>query len=225
MSRNVSRRAVLGGMAGGALAVPLLGGRSFAAPGLVLAGRPELAHGVQSGDVGTSSATVWTRADRPSRMVVEVSTRSDFRHSWRVPGALLTSRSDFTGKTVLAGLPDGADIFYRVTAVDQHDSRRSSAPVTGHFRTVPRRARDVSFLWSGDLAGQGYGIDPALGGYRIFGAMAALEPDFFLHNGDNVYSDDPIEATFTAPDGAVFHNLTTPEKSTVAQSLDGYRGQ
>jgi alkaline phosphatase D len=229
--RNISRRAVLGGIAGGALAVPVLGSAqasaspSSASPGLVLADRPGLTHGIQSGDVSTSSATIWTRGDRPARMVVEVSTRPDFRHSWRVPGALLTPRSDFTGKTVLSGLPDGAEVFYRVTAVDLHDPRRSSSPLTGRFRTVPRRARDVSFLWSGDLAGQGYGIDPALGGYRIFGPMADLEPDFFLHNGDNVYSDDPIDATFTAPDGVVFHNVTTPEKSTVAQSLDGYRGQ
>jgi alkaline phosphatase D len=49
-----------------------------------------LTHGVQSGDVGTSSGTVWTRADRPSRMVIEVSTRPDLHGARRVPGALLT---------------------------------------------------------------------------------------------------------------------------------------
>jgi len=161
----VSRRTVLRGgavIAGGALAVPLLGSRAVATPAQVRAGRPVLTHGIQSGDVGQSSATVWTRADRPSRMVVEVSTRPDFKHSWRVPGALLTPRSDFTGKTVVSGLPDGADVYYRVTAVDLADPRRAAEPLTGHFRTVPCRAPDVSFLWSGDLGGQGYGIDPAL---------------------------------------------------------------
>jgi len=224
----VSRRTVLRGgavIAGGALAVPLLGSRAVATPAQVRAGRPVLTHGIQSGDVGQSSATVWTRADRPSRMVVEVSTRPDFKHSWRVPGALLTPRSDFTGKTVVSGLPDGADVYYRVTAVDLADPRRAAEPLTGHFRTVPCRARDVSFLWSGDLGGQGYGIDPALGGYRIYGAMAALDADFILCNGDNVYADDPIEATFTDPGGVVFHNLVTPEKSKVAETLDEYRGQ
>ncbi|HZC52093.1 MAG TPA: PhoD-like phosphatase N-terminal domain-containing protein [Mycobacterium sp.] len=97
LGRPVGRRALLGGAlaAGGAQALP---GRASAAPGglasggagLVRAGRPVLTHGVQSGDVGTSSGTVWTRADRPSRMVIEVSTRPDLHGARRVPGALLT---------------------------------------------------------------------------------------------------------------------------------------
>jgi alkaline phosphatase D len=219
---SVSRRALLGGALLGA------GGLALARPAsaaLVRSGRPLLTHGVQSGDVGTSSATVWTRADRASQMIVEVGTRPDFRDARHIPGALLTPASDFTGKTVLPALPDGSDVYYRVTAVDVGDPTLASAPLTGQLRTVPRQARDVSFLWSGDLGGQGYGIDPAQGGYRIFGAMAALDPDFFIHNGDNVYADDPIEATITGPDGAVFHNLVTAEKSKVAETLDEFRGQ
>lgn len=47
-------------------------------------------------------------------MIVEVSTDPGFRRVRRVPGALLPTDADFTGKTVLPGLPDGADIFYRV---------------------------------------------------------------------------------------------------------------
>ena len=35
--------------------------------------RPLLTHGVQSGDVTWDGGIVWTRADRPSRMFVEVS--------------------------------------------------------------------------------------------------------------------------------------------------------
>ena len=43
-------------------------------PGVALAARqrPVLTHGVQTGDVTTDGAIVWTRADRPSRMLVEV---------------------------------------------------------------------------------------------------------------------------------------------------------
>ena len=40
---------------------------------------PRVTHGVQSGDVSADGGIVWTRADRPSRMLVDVSTRSDFR--------------------------------------------------------------------------------------------------------------------------------------------------
>jgi alkaline phosphatase D len=226
--RNLSRRTLLRGalLAGGAAALPTaLSGRAAGAPALVRSGRPMLTHGVQSGDVGRFSGTVWTRADRPSRMIVEISRRPDFSHAFRFPGALLTPRSDFTGKTVLPALPDGADIYYRVTAADLRDESLSSQSLTGHFRTVPRRARDVSFLWSGDLGGQGWGIDPSRGGYRIFNAMAALEPDFYICNGDNVYADDPFEPTQALPDGSMWHNVTTPEKSKVAETLDEYRGQ
>jgi alkaline phosphatase D len=99
-------------LTGAALAVPALGGRAAAAPALVRSGRPALTHGVQSGDVDLSSGTVWTRADRPSQMVVEFATRPDLRDAKRRPGAILTPQSDFTGKTVLSGLPADTDIYY-----------------------------------------------------------------------------------------------------------------
>jgi alkaline phosphatase D len=207
---NLSRRSLIGAV--------LLSG---AAPALVHRGRPSLTHGLQSGDVTDSAATIWTRADRSSRMLVEVATNPEFRNVRRIAGAVLTPSSDFTGKTLLTGLPDGRDIYYRVVAEDGH---LASAPLTGHFRTVPRTRRDVSFLWSGDLGGQGWGIDASGPGYRIFKAMKALDPDFFICNGDNIYADDPIEATQALPDGSLWHNVTTEEKSVVAQTLDEYRG-
>jgi alkaline phosphatase D len=211
-------------LTGAALAVPALGGRAAAAPALVRSGRPALTHGVQSGDVDLSSGTVWTRADRPSQMVVEFATRPDLRDAKRRPGAMLTPQSDFTGKTVLSGLPADTDIYYRVTAVDLAHRTLSAEPLTGHFRTLSRTARDLSFTWSGDLAGQGWGIDVSRGGYRIFATMAELEPDFFICNGDNIYADNPMVAEVRLPGGSIWHNLTTPEKSKVAETLDEFRG-
>ena len=41
-----------------------------------VADRPVITHGIQSGDVSTDSGVVWSRADRPSRMLVETSTTS-----------------------------------------------------------------------------------------------------------------------------------------------------
>src|SRR6266436_7229916 len=38
------------------------------------ADRPQVTHGVQSGDVGADGGVIWARADRPSQMLVEVST-------------------------------------------------------------------------------------------------------------------------------------------------------
>ena len=59
----------------------------------------------------------------------------------------------------------------------------------------------------------------------IYDAMAARNPDFFLHSGDTVYADGPLQETVTLPDGRVWRNVVTPEKSKVAETLTEYRGQ
>ncbi|AHH94966.1 alkaline phosphatase D [Kutzneria viridogrisea] len=194
------------------------------AAGFVPSGRPRLTHGVQSGDVTSDGALVWTRADTPSRMLVEVAGDPSFRHSRLVRGPVLTPDSDGTGRLRLTGLPAGRELHYRVTAEDL-DGRLRSEPVTGSFRTAPLDRRDVRFLWSGDVAGQGWGINPDVGGMRVFSAMADRRPDFFVHSGDTVYSDGPLQETVVLPDGRRWRNLVTEEKSKVAQTLQQFRGQ
>src|SRR5437763_1498205 len=68
-----------------------------AAP-LVRRDRPVLTHGIQSGDVTTDSAIVWTRADRPSHMVVEIARDPSFRGARRYSGPMLTPDTGGTGK-------------------------------------------------------------------------------------------------------------------------------
>lgn len=169
-------------------------------------------------------AVVWARSDRPARMLVDVSRRPDFRHARTVRGPVLTPDTDLTGKTFLHGLPSGEELHYRVR-LDDLDRALASEPVTGRLRTASRHRRDVRFVWSADLAGQGWGINPDLGGYRVFRAMAAADPDFFLCSGDLVYSDGPLAETVTLPDGRTWRNIVTPEKSAVAQTLAEFRGQ
>lgn len=220
---GVGRRAVLrGGLAAsGALLVPA----AVAAPALALSGRPTATSGVQSGDVTATGGLVWVRSDRPARMVVETSATGSFRHARRWTGPLVGPDTDFTGVTRLHGLPPGEQIHYRVVLADPHDPRRTGEPVTGTFRTTPQgRRAGVRFVWSGDLAGQGWGINPDIGGYRIFDAMGALDPDFFLCSGDNIYADGPIAATQALPDGRAYRNVTTVEKSKVAETLAEFRG-
>ena len=72
MTIRISRRRLLTTAAAtgiGALAMPYL---SRAAD------RPQITHGVQSGDVGADGGVVWARADRPSQMMVEVATTESF---------------------------------------------------------------------------------------------------------------------------------------------------
>lgn len=218
------RRSVLRGSLAASAALSLPAGLG-AAPAFALSGRPEAAWGVQAGDVTADSGLVWVRSDRPARMIVETSATESFRDTRRLQGPLLGPDTDFTGTTRLHGLPPGEQIHYRVRLADPDDPRRTGEPVTGTFRTAPaRRRQGVRFVWSGDLAGQGWGINESIGGYRIFDAMAKLDPDFFLCSGDNIYADGPIAATATLPDGTPYRNVTTQEKSHVAVTLDDYRG-
>jgi alkaline phosphatase D len=240
MSATVDRRTVLrvslaaGAAAAASLAAPvetMASSRTATslrrtAPGQLRAGRPSLTHGVQSGDVSVDGGVLWTRADRPSRMVVELSRDPQFRHGVRrLRGPVLTPRTDLTGRLRLHDLPRGTDLHYRIRAVDLDDPRRSSEPLTGRLRTPGRRGRDVSFLWSADIVGQGWGINPAYGGFRAANAMLQLDPDFFLCSGDTVYSDNPLVAAVPMNDGTIWRNVVTPEKSKVAQTLPEFRGQ
>ena len=43
----------------------------------------------------------------------------------------------YTAKVLLAGLPAGQEIFYRVTFTDLADRSRISAPVLGRIKTAP----------------------------------------------------------------------------------------
>lgn len=221
------RRAVLRGTALtlGAATAGLLPGRSTAAPLLVRSDRPLLPFGVQSGDVRSGGAVLWAKADRPARLVAEISRDPSFRGARVVRGPVVTATSDFTGQVALRGLPPGTDIHYRIHAVDLDDDRATSAPTVGRLRTAPGSGDDVRFLWSGDIAGQGWGVNPSYGGFRIADAMRARNADFFLCSGDNVYADGPIRESVPLPDGSTWRNLVIPEKTKVAQTLDEYRGQ
>ncbi|GGT42376.1 alkaline phosphatase D family protein [Streptomyces purpureus] len=226
-SPSPDRRTVLRGSLAASAALSLGGAVSLgsAAPALALSGRPGAAWGVQTGDVTQSSGLVWVRSDRPARMVVETAASESFRGARRWYGPLLGPDTDFTGTTPVCGLPAGEQIHYRVTLADLDDPRRTGEPVLGTFRTAPARRRaGVRFLWSGDVAGQGWGINPDVGGMRAYEEMRRLDPDFFLCSGDTVYADGPVQPSVTLPDGRIWRNVTTEEKSKVAETLAEYRG-
>lgn len=207
---------------------PALG--QVAAPALVTAegSRPKLSHGVMSGDVDADRAIVWSRADRPARLIVEWSTTESLRDPQRVIGPAALEVSDYTARIALGGLPAGQTVFYRAVFQSLADPRVFSEPALGRLRTPSGqhggKPRDVVFAFSGDEAGQGWGIDESFGGYRVYEAMRRFEPDFFIHSGDQIYADGPIRAEVSLEDGTVWKNLTTPAKSQVAQTLDDFRG-
>jgi alkaline phosphatase D len=208
------------GAAAGALAAGTVG-----APCVSLAAsRPRIAHGIQSGDVGRDRAVVWARADRPARLIAEIATRESFAGARTVVGPAALDASDFTAKLDLRGLPAGQTVFYRLRFQDLSQPTIHGPATTGRFKTAPSDRRDLSFVWSGDTAGQGWGINRDWGGFRGYAAMARERPDFFIHSGDTIYADGPIPAEIKLPDGTVWKNVTTEEKSKVAETLHEFRG-
>jgi alkaline phosphatase D len=167
---------------------------------------------------------VWARADRPSQMMVEVSTTESFANVRALPPIAALPESDFTAKKLLENLPSGQDIFYRVKFRDLSHTNILSEPVIGRFRTAPSDRRDVSFVWGGDVVGQGWGINHEDGGMFTFATMRKHKPDFFLHSGDTIYADGPLKPEVTLADGKVWKNVTTPEKDKVAETLAEFRG-
>src|SRR5688572_9326420 len=185
---------------------------------------PELPVCVGAGDVSGDRAVVWARGVRPSRMVVEHTTGASFDGAARIEGPAVGPDTDLTGRVELSRLPAGQRVSYRVV-FDPLDGRGpSTAPVTGSFKTPPSGKGGVSFAWGGDVAGQGWGIDPARGGFQTFAALRRAAPDLFIHSGDTIYADGPIKPEVTLADGTVWRNLVTPEKAHVAETLADFRG-
>ncbi len=187
--------------------------------------RPRAHEGVSSGDPSLGGAVVWSRSDRPSTMWVDWATEPGFRTATTVRGPDALIGTDFTGKVALTGLPADREVFYRVRFESLAHPGAISRPVVGRLRTPAVRAdRPATFAWSGDTAGQGFGINPLVGGMRIYDAIRRGRPDLFVHCGDLIYADGPIRAERFLDDGRVWTNLVTPAKSKVAESLDEFRG-
>jgi alkaline phosphatase D len=220
--RWASRRNFLKLAGAGALMIPA----GLAMPRLSRAAtRPLVTHGLQSGDIGVSRGVIWARADRPARAVFEVARTEGFGDARTLPYVDVLPENDYVAKLLAEDLPAGQNIFYRVTFSDLTDVNAVSEPVTGRFRTAPAGLRDVSFTWSGDTAGQGWGIDLDRGGMKAYATMLNHQPDFFIHCGDTIYADAPLKAEVDLPDGTRWKNVLTEEKAKVAETLPEFRGQ
>jgi alkaline phosphatase D len=231
MTSSISRRRFLShsGLLVGSSAFgnALLGcGGSGPAVGVSESERPKLPSGIQFGDITDNRAVIWGRSDRNAQMIVEYDTSDRFSNASRIVGPTASDATDFTTRVDLSGLPAGQTVFVRVRYVDPNNARIESETVSGRFRTTPAGStRPVRFHWSGDQCGQGWGINAAFGGMKIYEAMRLRDPDFFIHNGDTVYADGPIQAEVKAENGQVWRNLVTEEVSKVAETLKEFRGR
>ena len=165
------------------------------------------------------------RIARPA-WLSSTSTTESFANPNRIVGPAALEATDFTARVDLAGLRAGQRIFYRTRFQSLADLRAWSEPITGTFTTPPAAAaaRDVMVAWTADTVGQGWGIDTNLGGMRLYDAMRQAGADVFIHTGDTIYADAPLQAEVKLDDGRIWRNLMTPEKSKVAETLAEFRG-
>lgn len=197
---------------------------SLLSPGSAAAAPPAIAQGVQLGIGGDRDYLLWSRSDRPARLHVRWADNPELAHARERVSAPARAADDWTVRIPLRGLPRGRDIFYRAWFATGSRAGDDSEVVTGRFHTVGD-ADDIHFVWGADTGGQGWGINEAAGGYRIYTAMLRTQADFFIHNGDTIYADAPIPAEKPAENGHTWINLTTPETGKVAETLAEYRGR
>src|SRR5688572_14939849 len=76
--------------------------------------RPGIRFGVASGDVTRDRAIIWSRTDRPARMLVEWSTTESFQNVRRVRGPVTGPPAGYTARVDVPELPPDQRIFYRV---------------------------------------------------------------------------------------------------------------
>lgn len=221
---SLDRRTFLAGAAAGAGTLALGGLPAHAAArrsgAALVSSRLTLPSGIQTGDVTTSSAVLWSRASGRGRLVATVTSGSRTREAF---GSWATEATDHTAKLLLPGLAPGREYDVRIEFED--DEGRRSEPAYGSFRTASVHPASTSFVWTGDTCGQGWGINEEVGGLLGYRAMHDTRPDFFVHAGDTVYADGPISAEVVERDGQVWRNLVIPEVTKVAESLNEFRGR
>jgi phosphodiesterase/alkaline phosphatase D-like protein len=161
----------------------LLGAGCVYAPA---AGAVSFPGGVASGDVTSSRAILWTRADTAENYKVEGWTNSSLSGPKAFKGKQKTDASkDFTLKIDVTGLTPNTQYWFRF----QKDEDKS--PV-GTFKTAPASGQsvDVELAYTGDADGTLKPDNtPAFNNFETLGALDAEDPDFWVFHGDTIYAD------------------------------------
>jgi phosphodiesterase/alkaline phosphatase D-like protein len=133
--------------------------------------------GVASGDVKQHSAILWTRTDRATPVLVEVSNSALFK-KFHFKEVVALPKNDFTVKVVVINLLPDHRYYYRW-------SWGSVISEIGTFKTppLPFAPAATHFAWSGDSDVSKIKAWKALDSARAEGL------DFFIYLGDIIYSN------------------------------------
>jgi len=171
-SSQVSRRALLAGLAGGA-AVMALPFSALAAAAV----NPVFRHGVASGDPDASSVVLWTRVTAAAAAAVqwEVAASPDFVKILKSGTTHTGPERDHTVKALATGLPAGGTFYYRFRM------GKAVSPI-GRTRTLPEGRVDNLGIALASCSNYAFGF------FNAYDAIAQ-DPgvDFVLHTGDYIY--------------------------------------
>lgn len=225
MTTPIGRRtALLGGLA--AVAGPALVAAARpagGAPDAIALVRSRIGQSTvaRTGDVSTDSAVIWARGDAEGRLMLRL--ESGGRRIGSLRGAYVGPGTDYTARIQLDGLRPGRE--YVATTWFAHPDGTLGEPRRTTFATAPDVPTPVSFVWSGDTCGQGWGINPDLGGMTGYRTVLDLDPDFFVHAGDNIYADEPMAEHDHDEHGNRWTNLVDASVVKVAETLAEFRGR
>jgi alkaline phosphatase D len=170
--------------------------------------------GVAAGEVTSSSAQVWTRADKAGKVTLHLGTKAGKLH--KVARLKAAKSHDLTVQRRIEHLKPGKRYYYRFA----QGKRRS---ITGSFRTAPKasQAKTVRFAWSGDADAQPLtpGAGPFWNKFEVYSRMVKERNAFNINMGDTIYSDSEVGATNTNGEFVP----ASPPATTVAQKWAKYR--
>jgi alkaline phosphatase D len=161
-------------------------------------------HGVAAGDVTSTSAVLWTRAEgvggppevirreertftrwRDVLVTADVSSNQSFQSGVLSFEGMTSGDEDFTVQVEATGLTPDTRYYYRFRA-------GGAVSEVGTFVTAPSDATSnpLRFIFSGDSDGthDRHG-DPVYGDFGVLDTAAAEDPAFFLYLGDTIYAD------------------------------------
>jgi len=178
------------------------------------AGAVQFTDGVASGDVTSTRAILWTRADVADNIKVEIFDNAALHPPKVFIGKTKTSAArDFTVKIDASGLKPNTQYWYRFKKDED------LSPV-GTFKTAPASssASDLNLGYTGDSDVTKVGGVPAVNDFKVLQALQNDNPDAWIYLGDTIYSDSSFrpggpattlpEYRATYQEGRTYPNLT-----------------
>ena len=115
--------------------------------------RSGVTHGPIAGCVTGSSAVLWARACKPSKLVFELAVSPSFDNLLEIETADATADTDLCGRVSLANLQSGVTYYYRVSAANPAAGLAGPSAgffATGRFTTLPdqEETRPLKFCFA-----------------------------------------------------------------------------